>query len=145
VALGYSVTPHLVLYFELLDAGAVDAPIKVNGADTGRPTLATDVIGYGPGVACYFGPNVFVAATLLFAKIELSDSGNNAILDDSKTGLALEALIGKEWWVSDNWGLGMSGQVVFGKMKGKDADVVLNEVPAWSATSISLLFSATYN
>ena len=74
----------------------------------------------------------------------LNDSNGN-VLEKSKTGLALEALFGKEWWVSDNWGLGLSGQVILGRMQGKDVDMTLLEVPTWTAKAFSLLFSATYN
>jgi hypothetical protein len=56
-----------------------------------------------------------------------------------------EALVGKEWWVSDNWGLGLSGQMVPGTFRGKDPDLTLGLVPSWKATAFSLLFSATYN
>ena len=51
------------------------------------------------------------------------------------TGLAA----GKEWWVSSNWGLGATTVVRFASMKLRDYDAKL------TATSISLLLSATFN
>lgn len=145
-AFGYSVTRRLVIYFELLDAGAVESTVKVNGAgvNTGATNLGPEVIGYGPGAAYYFGPNLFAAATLLIATANISDDSGRTF-DESKSGVALELQLGKEWWASDNWGLGVSAQFIRGSMDGKDADLFLNETPSWTATSLSLLFSATYN
>ncbi len=120
--------------------------MKVDGTSvqTGRSNLGTDVSGVGLGAAYYFGPNIFAAATLLDASIDVTDQSGNTLLN-SNDGLGLELLFGKEWWASDNWGIGFCGQLIFASMKGKDADVVLNQVPTWHATSLSLLFSATYN
>jgi hypothetical protein len=145
-ALGYSFTPHLALYLEFLDAGAVNADVKMNGiaTNTGASTLATDVIGYGAGGAFYFASNMFVAASFLLANAQVTD-GNGNVRSNSKTGFAFEALFGKEWWASDNWGLGISGQIILGTMKGKDPDLLLNTVPTWKTASFSALFSATYN
>ena len=101
--------------------------------------------GVGLGAAYYFGPNIFAAATVLDSSIDVTDQNGNTLLD-SHDGLGLELLFGKEWWASDNWGLGVCGQLIVASMKGKDSDPVLNQVPStWHATSLSLLFSATYN
>jgi hypothetical protein len=145
-AFGYSLTPHLILYAEFLIAGAADATVKMNGisTNTGQSSLGTDVSGVGAGAAYYFGPNLFTAATILDAQIDVTDSSGATLLE-SDSGLGLELLFGKEWWASDNWGLGVSAQFIFASMKGKDVDLVLNQVPTWHVTSFSLLFSATYN
>jgi hypothetical protein len=140
-AIGLSATDHLILYMEALDAGAWDGSIDGRG---GRPDVGTDVIGIGPGATYYFGPNLFVAATLLLARAKLTNS-NGDVLEASSQGFALELLAGKEWWVSANWGLGVSGQLVAGRMGGRDTDTNLNAVPRWRTTSLSLLMSATYN
>ena len=48
-------------------------------------------------------------------------------------------MIGKEFWVSDHWGLGAALEFAGGwAMKDKD-----NPDFSWSATSFNLLFSAT--
>lgn len=146
-AFGYSITQHLILYGEFFDTGALYADVKVDGSSVqiGQSNLGTDISGVGLGAAYYFGPNVFAAATLLDSSIDVTAQSGSTLLE-SKDGLGLELLFGKEWWASDNWGLGFCGQVIFASMKGKDSDLVLNEVPStWHATSLSLLFSATYN
>lgn len=150
VAPGLSVTPRLVLYFELLIAGATSAQFKTNGVDNGANRLDTNLYGAGPGAAYYFGPNLFAAATLLLARVSVTTS-DQLLLERSQGGLAVEALFGKEWWVSANWGLGVSGQLILGSMKGEDSNLLFDSSlqtaarPTWHATSASLLFSATYN
>ena len=145
-AFGYSFTPHLVLYGEFFIAGPSHATVQMNGMSTniGNSALGADVSGVGLGAAYYFGPNIFAAATLLDASIDITDS-NDATLATTQDGVGLELLFGKEWWASDNWGLGVTGQVIVASMKGKDQDPVLNQVPTWHVTSLSLLLSATYN
>jgi hypothetical protein len=145
-AFGYSFTQHLVLYSEIFIAGPGTATVKMDGMsiDTGSSMLNADVSGVGLGAAYYFGPNVFAAASLLAASVEVVDSDENT-LASSNSGLGLELLFGKEWWVSDNWGLGFCAQAIFASMKGKNSDPILNQVPSWHTTALSLLFSATYN
>jgi hypothetical protein len=55
----------------------------------------------------------------------------------------LEGQVGKEWWVSSNWGLGLAGRALLGAMK--DRPLVNENVTTWRLAAFSLLFSATYN
>jgi hypothetical protein len=50
-------------------------------------------------------------------------------------------MIGKEWWVSDNWGLGIAGQFFAGRMNDSEAP----GAPTWETTAAALVFSATCN
>jgi hypothetical protein len=47
-------------------------------------------------------------------------------------------MVGKEWWVGADWGIGLAGQFVYVAVE----DDVLGDV---SGLALSLLFSATYN
>jgi hypothetical protein len=58
----------------------------------------------------------------------------------TKTGPMVRLSVGKEWWVSTDWGLGASFNFVAGSMKDEGA------TPAtWKSTAWSLALSATYN
>jgi hypothetical protein len=37
----------------------------------------------------------------------------------SDTGFALDATVGKEWWVGDNWGLGFAGDFTYLSAQGQ--------------------------
>ena len=144
LAVGYTVAPHLTLYLDFLIAGAGNTTPHVNGyAQTGVQG-SPNVFGIGPGLSFDFGPNVFVAATVLLAGVYVDDT-NGSSLASSKSGAAIELQLGKEWWVSDNWGLGLSGQFIYGSMKGSDRDPSLDAVPDWRVVAAAILFSATYN
>jgi hypothetical protein len=144
VAGGYAIMPHLIVFAEGLVAGNANSDVKLNGAASGMTTYGANVEGIGVGVSSYFGPNLFAAAAILLAQASF-DNGNGTTLASSKSGVAFDLTVGKEWWVSDNWGLGISGQMITASMKGKDPDLVLGVAPNYRALGFALLFSATYN
>ena len=86
---------------------------------------------------------MFLAGSLLASRLVVSDSNNNDI-GRSDWGFTFEGLIGKEWWVSDNWGLGISAQGLLGAMKDQQTTPG-QSVPTWHVAAFTLLFSATYN
>ena len=90
----------------------------------------------GAGLAYYFPINFYVAGSLLATQWELDES--NTQVAESKFGLGLGALLGQEWWVSDNWGLGIAGQLTVASMKDRSSQ-------KWDALSFAVLFSSTYN
>jgi len=143
-AIGYTLAPHLTLYLDLLVSTATGTTTHVNGLNQYDGQRGVAFVGMGPGLSFDFGPNLFAAATLLLAGVEVDDSNGNA-LADSKSGAAVELQLGKEWWVSDNWGIGLAGQFIYGSMRGSDPDPTLLAVPDWRFLSFAILFSATYN
>lgn len=139
IAVGGAVAPNFILYGALLIADASSPSFTVNGLSYGSSSGSVDVVGFGGGAAYYFPEvNMFVLGTLYAARIESSDSGGNNV-GTSDLGWALEGQVGKEWWVSTDWGLGVAGQVVGGRINDRGGS------PTWNALSLGLLFSATYN
>jgi hypothetical protein len=144
-ALDWAVSSHVVVYGEGIVVGAAGpVGVNLNGMSTAQSVPETNIYGYGGGASYYFGSNVFVGAALLLATVELDDANGNA-RDGSKTGLAVDFNLGKEWWVSNNWALGLNGRAVLGAMSGKEVNTILDAVPSWTASAFSLEFSATYN
>jgi hypothetical protein len=154
VAVGVAPIENLVVYGAFVIGGFNDASGKIDGH--GVATATTTLGGVGAGIAYYFpGPNVYVGATLLVFSLEaqrgkgdttdwgLSFEGLAAKQGDASTepGVAVQGLLGKEWWISPRWGIGPACQVLAGR--ALDYDTAGNFT--WTATSFSLLFSATYN
>jgi hypothetical protein len=100
------------------------------------------VVGVGGGLAYYLDSNLFFAGSLLASRLVINNSDGNAIAR-SDWGFTFDGQIGKEWWASDNWGLGVSLQLLLGRMKDQDDGSGLT--PTWSFTSFNVLFSASYN
>jgi hypothetical protein len=150
LALGGSVTPNLVIFGALTGTSISDPDVAVNGVSETATDWTASMSGIGAGAAYYLVPaNVYFSGTLLAMTLSLRDRLDSSSSSDpnnsTELGFGFEGLVGKEWWVSDNWGLGAAGQLMLGSMKAKGAFVTGGEVPTWSSMAISLLLSATYN
>jgi hypothetical protein len=148
IAVGGAITDNLILFGTFTFAEITSPDIKINGMSFGTSNNSADSAGLGGGVAYYFEPsNVYLSGSLLAHQLQISDSGGNAVAQ-TQWGVGFEGLVGKEWWVSDNWGLGIAAQFLFASMKDKpDATglVMTGDTPTWTTETFSLLFSATYN
>ncbi len=144
IAVGGTIMPHVIVYGTILDnlvrdptvRGDAVAPI-VSGGNAGE-------VGIGVGLAYYTDVNVFVATSFLGSRLEIND-GNGETIRKSDWGFTFEGLLGKEWWVSDNWGLGVSAQMLLGSMQDSQAGNLFGNPPNWSFIAFSALLSATYN
>jgi hypothetical protein len=54
--------------------------------------------------------NAYVSATLAVTRQSLKLNGTQS---DTDTGFGGQLAAGKEWWVSDHWGLGVAGKFTF--------------------------------
>jgi hypothetical protein len=145
LALGGAVAPNLIIYGALIDSIAQNPDTTFNGPSFGSTSGSVGVVGVGPGLAYYLQPaNVFFAGSFLLSRLVFSDTDGNTT-DQTDWGFTFEGLVGKEWWVSDNWGLGASAQLLLGTMKDKEPLVPGESIPTWRVVAFSLLFSATFN
>jgi hypothetical protein len=107
----------------------------------------------GGGATYYFMPqNVFVSGGVGLATSWLvildpdnvdrdweKDRRHDRIPDGFNygTGVGAYLMVGKEWWVSDNWGLGAALQGDFARTQGRDLDI--------NCSGVKVVFTATYN
>jgi hypothetical protein len=143
-AFGGVVAPNLIVFGELLATDIQDPDFEVSGVPGSTALNGMDVAmgSIGPGIAYYFMPiNLYLSATLTFTRISFSDSTPNHASGDTNAGIGLSLMVGKEWWVGWDWGIGVAGQLHIASMRdhpsGYDARM--------GATVFSILFSATYN
>jgi hypothetical protein len=139
-AIGGVIARNLILYGAVFETDTVNPDVQVGGTSMNSQIERVSLQGIGPGVAYYFERiNLYLSGTLALSRFWTYD-GNGNQLDTSKIGLGLDLQVGKEWWVSRDWGLGIAAQLVGSSMKDQ-SDPTLT----WSAGAFSLLFSATYN
>ena len=139
-AFGGVVMPGLVVYGEFLGTSIVNATYGYNGVPQDLSGLDLNLVGFGPGVAYYFEPfNFYLSGTLTFTQVSFSDTNTATPLSDTNLGFGVSLMVGKEWWVSRDWGLGLAAQFHFASMDHPDVGARLQ------ASVFSLLFSATYN
>lgn len=96
----------------------------------------------GGGLTYYFMPvNLFLSGTLGFGNFTIVDADNDYSVSSDR-GFSMQLKIGKEWWVSKRWGLGVS--LTYGKTKlsnepGGGVEELLN------SNNFGILFNATLN
>ena len=141
IAVGAAVQENLIIFGELFDDIAVNPDLKMNGQTIGSGSdVSAGTVGVGAGLAYYFMPaNVYVSGALTYTRLTLQQDNEEIAKSDFGPGVSL--MVGKEWWVSNNWGVGVALQVFAGRMKDSDAQ----GSPTWETTAAALAFSATYN
>jgi hypothetical protein len=140
LAIGGVIAHNLILYGVFFDNAAANPDVQVGGTSVASSIGDTDWQGIGPGLAYYFAPlGLYLGGAIALTRFWTHDQNGNQ-LDSSKAGLGLDLEVGKEWWVSRDWGLGIALRVAGSSMKDQNDPTLV-----WSAGAASVLFSATYN
>lgn len=139
LAIGGAVTRNFVLAGQLWGSSVSEPEVKVNGQSAGTATDATlSLSAIGLNLTYYFMPiNIYVSATPSIGTLSVKQGGQSY---DTKSGFAVKLAVGKEWWVSDNWGLGLNLQFAHASNKSEGTNP-----PTWATNWIGLALSATYN
>ena len=141
-AFGGAVVPNLIVYGEVLGTTIVNADYSQGGVAQGSSLTDLSLFGVGPGLAYYFEPiNLYLSGTLTFTRVSFSDTGSGVSLGDTNWGVGVSLMLGKEWWVSRDWGLGIAGQFHLASM----GDTVQGYDTRLQTFVFSVLFTATYN
>jgi hypothetical protein len=138
-AFGGALTPHLILYGEFLFHVI---PNPKGDTQVDKPILAGNPVaslGLGPGIAYYFMPlNLYLSGSLLLQQTLLVKSYSDGSDGQLATGLGLSFMVGKEWWVSSDWGLGVAAQLFVASARDQSGTT-------WNTGTLAILFSATWN
>ncbi|PKL38437.1 MAG: hypothetical protein CVV44_11155 [Spirochaetae bacterium HGW-Spirochaetae-1] len=135
--LGNTVWSNLILFGEISACFMPDAGVKLGGGSYATDKAWVNTIGIGAGATYYFMPvNIYASASMGIVKSTMEIDNNTS---SGKYGLGLSMSFGKEWWASDNWGVGVAIVGRFTTMKRKSND---NEM---SGLYGGLSVTATYN
>lgn len=138
--IGGAVRENMILHFEATGVSLADPSMKF-GSDKG--TLDGDLTTTlaGVGMTYYFMPaNAYISATIGAARTELKDNTLQGTFK-SDSGIGGSLMVGKEWWVSNEWGLGVAGQMLYANCDGGD----ITDSGDVKTIAYGLLFSATFN
>ena len=144
LAVGGMVGPNFALHGTLWgwSMSDPDGDLTVTGVGSGSGTLnGTLTMGaIGVGATYYFMPaNVFASYSVGMGSLK----GDGEDLEGkTKSGIAFDVTVGKEWWVGDAWGLGLNGGVAY--FNAED-DTILGISESWTGPSYAVRFSATFN
>jgi hypothetical protein len=145
IAGGVAFAPNLIAFGNLVVLNISNASQSIAGSPVGNVGGSIGWMALGPGLAYYVEPsNFYFAGTVGIARANFGSGTNSTGGSGNITswGLGGQFLVGKEWWVSQNWGLGIAGQVVLST--ASDANPALSSIN-WTTAGFNLLFSATYN
>ena len=146
LAFGGVITPGLALCGELFGMNAFSPSFSstVGGVTTTGDTENTSVraAGLGLGLTYYFMPiNLYAAAAVGVGVGSEKITGSDFVIEvNTDPGFAMNLMLGKEWWISRRWGLGVAAQFTFMSLppdSGNGANV--------NAYQIGVSFSATMN
>ena len=139
VAVGGAVAENLILAGHLYSNVISDPSVSFsNGGSASASDTTASMVGIGPELTYYFMPvNVYLSGTVAATRLSLKVNGQDG---DSEWGIGARLALGKEWWVSENWGLGLAGLVSWSSNKDQGTNA-----PTISTWGLGVAFSATYN
>jgi hypothetical protein len=143
IDIGGSLGDNLAIFGRLRNAAIVDPTVWLNERELGSAeSIVVSQTMVGIGISHYIMPlNLYLGAAVGFALISIDiEQNGNDLSAESNLGAGLDLEIGKEWWVSDNWGLGLAARLSLARVRESDD----SETADSSALYLALMFSATY-
>lgn len=144
LALGGTPAPGFVLAFGTSFATVPNPTAKAGDIETSNANVNLNLTTVGLLADYYFDPRggAHIQALIGMGQMSASnDSGDTS--NENPIGFAMDLGGGYEWWVGEQWGIGVLGRLSYGSLKWKDSSSDLETkhnvvVPA-------LLLSATYH
>ena len=137
IQIGGTISDNLIFYGVTGSTIMYNPTLEIDGEEEYRGAYSNEVSmgGFGPGICYYLMPeNFYFSGSIQLAtatdpyKVE---EGNQLI------GFGINVGIGKEWWVGEQWGLGLGIDGFYCS--------VSNNYLSVSSYSISLVFTVTLN
>ncbi len=120
-ALGGAIGENLVLYGEIWGMGAPNPNIQIGASNTIAQNTTLNYGGVGLGLGYFFMPsNLFLGVSLDATRLGVTDS--NGTQSDSDIGAAASLTLGKQWWISERTGLGLSLKCIGGGNSNNNND-----------------------
>lgn len=136
--IGSEISQNLIAYGVLGGGTITDPEVEWKGETHSTEDVKASAFDIGAGLTYYFMPdNYFVSGSLVGSRVQLEVSDKKF---ESDYGFGFFASVGKEWWVGDDWGLGVAIFGYFSSVPDKDpSDATISNVAFGAA------FSATFN
>jgi hypothetical protein len=145
--IGGALARDLVVFGRLRGAWLFDPKVRDGNqtVDLGGDSFFVTQGLIGAGINYYVMPlNIYFGGAIGFATVATGRTrrGEDADTQSSDVGFGIDLDAGKEWWVSDNWGLGVALRLSLASVPaGKD---VAARDAVFGSGFVSLVFSATY-
>ena len=137
IALGAALSPNFIVHANVGAWAAVDPTLQINGIDFDTDDLTASIAMFGVGVTYYVGPsNVYLTGSIGLARLSAEFDNETSNTD---LGFAVEAAVGKEWWVGRRWAIGVGGVINYHSVPDSDID------ENWKGASFGVRLTATMN
>ncbi|MFL5401077.1 MAG: hypothetical protein ACJ79P_24505 [Myxococcales bacterium] len=137
IAVGGAVAENHILAFHFWDVVATSPSVSAGNVSVSNADATVTLIAFGPEYTAYSRENLYFSISPALTRATISSNGSSA---DTNWGFGLRTGVGKEWWVSDHWGLGVAGHLSLSMNEDTG-----NNPPTWTGWSATIAFSATYN
>ncbi|MFP2959703.1 outer membrane beta-barrel protein [Myxococcus sp. 1LA] len=138
--IGFALVNNFILYGKFYGAASPSPSIQVGDLsveDTGDD-WSQNLGAVGLGVTYYFMPaNIYLSGAISYTQLSITERDEKVA--ETELGGGLHLGIGKEWWVSKNWGLGIGAELALGRIRDDSNN------DNWNVTNVSIVLSATYN
>ena len=146
--IGGAIRENLILHATLI-SNFMSGPTIVtsrNGSLTSAKapksfTISDDM--YGVGLTYYVMPsNYLVSGSIGIGTFTMLDSGQDNTSISTQGGFAMQLKLGKEWWVSKNWGLGVGLTYSKTNVTNEPSN---GELEHLNSNQFGILFNTTFN
>jgi hypothetical protein len=134
VTVGAAITQNFILAGQVWAVAVEDPSVEGNGHDFADADATLILSGVGLNVTYYLPSNFYFSATPSITSLEIDTDNHRREMD---TGYGIRLAVGKEWWVSDEWGLGLNLQGAWSTNEDQED----TRDSYW----IGIAFTATYN
>jgi len=139
--IGGAIKENLILH-ATLDSKSIMGPTIASGSNSGTASSNVSISEsiLGVGLTYYFMPiNFLVSGSIGLGYYNLTDPDHNLNVT-TQTGFAFQLKIGKEWWVSNKWGLGVG--ITYGKTNLTNSAEGISE--DMDSNRFGILFNASF-
>ncbi len=139
--IGHEIADNLILFGEYGGFGMQKPDMHWQGETVSEVDAEVGMVDLGIGLTYYFMPiNIYLSGSLTLSVNSIDLKGEEA---ETGGGLGVYFSVGKEWWVSENWGIGVAlfAYVSSTEVENEELDQtfdVYNRV-------FGIAFTATYN
>lgn len=143
--IGGAIKENLILHATLISNSLPGPSIKISGNSSIKASdnLTVGEAMVGGGLTYYIMPsNIFLSGTLGLGNFSIIDTNDNNNNVSTQRGFSMQLKIGKEWWISKKWGLGIS--LTYGKtnLTNKPSAGIVEKL---DSNRFGILFNSTLN
>ena len=142
MTLGGALSENLVVYGEVALQSTLDAGVEASRGAGAAPGTSVTTAALGAGLGYYLMPsNVYLTGSLLIGQARAVDLPTERLLGKTDFGPAVALSVGKEWWMTPSWTLGLLIRAQLARFRDPGRG---HAGTMWNATALSASLSATF-